>query len=235
MITKLDDGTVVYSTNQLVTNTRLLQFASAYATVNDDGEVKLSEPSSKLDVLDEILQELGWKWATSSTPARQGLHAVVFAESRQLLELAEARMIKHGVRHWLLAGGQSDDIRDVIVQEFNTTPGVLLVVIKAGGEGLDFVAARHVIFLQRSWSMLANKQTEDRCHRIGSEQHNKIEIIDLVAPDTKEVEQIPRLHEKFRRLQEIVRDKVVLQQAGDIAQLQALEAEEAEIMRSELL
>lgn len=231
LITRLDDGTVVYSTNHLVANTRLMQFASSYATVNDDNKVKLAEPSSKLDNLDELLQELGWHWSTKSTPAREGQPAVVFAESRQLIMLAQARMEKHGIRHWVLAGGMTDDLRDRYVVDFGQgPPGIMLVVIKAGGEGIDLVRAKHAIFLQRSWSMLSNKQAEDRVHRIGSEIHDSVEIIDIVAPNTVEIEQVERIHEKFRRLEEINRDKQLVEGAARAA----LEEEETSIIMSDV-
>ncbi len=234
LVTQLDDGGVVMASNNLVKNTRLMQFSSAYAMVDEAGDVKLTEPSSKLDVLEEILLELGWTWVTKTAPAKIGAPVVVFAESRQLIELAALRMIKHGVRHWALTGGMSDDQREHVIDEFNALDGVLLVVIKAGGEGLDFTRAGHCVFLQRSWSMLSNLQAEDRVHRIGSEIHDKIEIIDVIAPDTVEEGQVLALHEKFRRLQEIVRDKETLRVAGDFVTLQQLEYEETTIMRSGL-
>lgn len=231
LITRLDDGTVVYSTNQLTAATRLMQFASSYATVNEENKVRLAEPSSKLDNLDELLQELGWQWATKTNPAREGEPVVVFAESRQLIMLAAARMEKHGVKHWVLAGGMTDDLRDSYVVDFASgPPGIMLVVIKAGGEGIDLVRAHYAVFLQRSWSMLANKQAEDRVHRIGSEIHDSVEIIDIVAPDTIEIEQVDRIHEKFRRLEEINRDK----QRVDVAARVALEEEEAAIIMSDV-
>ncbi len=235
LATRLEDGTIVYSSNNLTGHLRLMQFSSSYATVNGDNDVKLTEPSNKLDELDEVLQELGWKWATKSTPVRVGEPVVVFAESRQLIEMAAKRMEAHGVRHFIVSGGQTDDMRDNYVVAFNDgPPSVILVVIKAGGEGIDLTRARHAVFLQRSWSMLGNKQAEDRVHRIGSEVHNKIEIIDIVAPDTVEVEQILKLHEKMRRLEEIVRDKQTLRELGDVTGLQLLESEEDSIMKADL-
>jgi SNF2 family DNA or RNA helicase len=216
-----------------------MQYASSYATVEQgiaEGatHVRLSEPSSKLDELDELLQELGWKWQTKTSPAKEGLPLVVFAESRQLIMLAAARAEKHGLRHWILAGGMTDDLRDRYVMEFASgAPGVMYVVIKAGGEGIDLVRARHCVFLQRSWSMLANKQAEDRIHRIGSEVHDSVEIIDIIAPGTVEVAQVERVHEKLRRLEEINRDRERIRAAG--GDTLTLDNEEATIMASDVM
>jgi SNF2 family DNA or RNA helicase len=62
-----------------------------------------------------------------------------------------------------------------------------------------------IVFLQRSWSLVQNKQTEDRIHRIGQER--EVQIIDLVASDTIEEKVLERVIEKGERLEEVVRDK----------------------------
>jgi SNF2 family DNA or RNA helicase len=81
-----------------------------------------------------------------------------------------------------------------------------LFTIGAGGVGLTMTAADTIVFLQRDWSLIRNLQAEDRVHRIGSEIHEAIHIIDVVAPDTVEEWQIQRVHEKLKRLEEIRRD-----------------------------
>lgn len=196
MVTRLEDGSVVVSTNNLTLNTRLLQFSSAYATVDEEGKVKLTEPSSKLDVLDEILEEAGDR------------SVVVCAESRQLIELAAARLEKRHVPHSKIVGGMSDAERHQSLSDFQSrVTKVMLFTIKAGSVGLTMTAADTIVFLQRSWSMLENKQSEDRVHRIGSEQHESIQVIDIIAPGTVEESQIDRLHVKMARLEEITRDQ----------------------------
>lgn len=229
MVTRLDDGRLVVSTNNLTQQTRLLQFSSCYAEVNDEGHVRLTEPSSKIDTLLEVLEELG------------GKPVVVAAESRQLIELACARLDKERTTWRSVIGGQTNDQRDQALGDFMAGRArVLLFTIKAGGVGLTMTRADTIIFLQRSWSMLENKQAEDRVHRIGAEVHENITVIDLVAPGTVEEVQILRLYEKAERLEEIVRDKELLRNAatlGDQAasyRLAAIEAEEAAILASDL-
>lgn len=202
---------LVIASNPLVRNLRLIQFSSSYATVKDDGEVELAEPSNKLDELMDILDELG------DEPV------VVAAESRQLIELAERRLLDAQARlqkdrkdpraftfrH--IVGGMTDDERERHKDDFQEGRArVMLMTVKAGGVGITLTRAGVIVFLQRSWSMLDNKQSEDRVHRIGSEIHDKILVIDIVAPGTVEEVQIARLHEKMERLEEIVRDKDTL-------------------------
>lgn len=83
--------------------------------------------------------------------------------------------------------------------------------------------------------MLGNLQAEDRVHRIGSEIHEHVHIIDFVTPGTVEEDQIIQLHVKFDRLQEIVRDKETLRAAGRLEELAKLEAEETNLATSYLV
>ncbi len=206
-----------------------MQFSSSYAEVNEQGEVRLTEPSSKIDALIEIIDELG------------GKQLVVAAESRQLIELACRRLDKHSITWRAVTGGQSEDQRRQAVAEFQDGKArVMLFTIKAGGTGITLTAADTIVFLQRSWSMLENKQAEDRVHRIGSERHENVEIIDLIAPGTVEEAQVVRLWQKSARLEEIVRDRALLareaSQGNEAARyrLSELEVEEARILASDL-
>jgi SNF2 family DNA or RNA helicase len=224
MLTRLDDGTVIFATNSLTKNTRLLQFSSASAVINEEGEVRLSEPSSKLDELDNIIDEMN------------GEPLVVVAESLQLINLAQARMDKRGITYRMVTGDiPAGPIREQNIEDFQEGKAqVMLMTIKAGGVGITLTRAGVIVFLQRSWSMIDNKQCEDRVHRIGSEIHDKIVIIDMIAADTVEESQIPRLHEKLNRLQEIVRHRETLLANGNVEAVAALDAEKERIEASPL-
>lgn len=69
-----------------------------------------------------------------------------------------------------------------------------------------------MILLQRSWSLINQLQAEQRVHRIGSEVHESVRLIDVVTRDTREVRQVEALHEKMAQLEEITRDKAAIQQ-----------------------
>src|SRR5690606_1984135 len=138
---------------------------------------------------------------------REGRPLVVAALSRQLIELGSARLEKAGVTHAMITGavGEYDRRRNLDLFQAGRIP-VLLVTIGAGGEGLTMTAADTILFLQRSWSVIQNLQMEDRVHRIGSEVHEAIHVIDVITENTIEEDQIVRVHEKLRRLEEIRRD-----------------------------
>lgn len=210
LITQLDDGTVLVARNNLSAQVRLLQLASSYATIDTLGsddpagwQVELCEPSPKLDELMVVLEELGDR------------PAVVCAESRRLIELAAARLKKTNISHGLITGTVDAYDRQQALDAFQRGElRVLLFTLKAGGVGLTMTAADTMVRLQRSWSMIDNKQGEDRIHRIGSEKHESIQIIDIICKDTVEEAQVFRLHEKSVRLDEITRDRATLLRQG---------------------
>lgn len=206
MMATLDDGSTVMASRNLVKATRLLQFSSAYAQVNEDLTLALSEPSPKLDVMMEVLEELG------------GRQVAVCALSRQLIELAAARLdaVKpRPISYRLLTGTVPVHERPRNIEDFQAGRArCMLFTLQAGGVGVTLTAADTIVFLQRSWSMVDNRQAEDRVHRVGSEAHESVTIIDVVAPDTIEVKQLQTLLDKVDRQEEIVRDFDRLRAAG---------------------
>jgi SNF2 family DNA or RNA helicase len=217
--TFLNGEDILVPSDGLIAMLRLMQLASASLVGSPDVGYRLAEPSSKLDTLEEILEELGNR------------SAVICAESRQLIDLAAGRL--KGKQIGLITGTIPEYERQVNLRRFQAGDlQYLLFTVKAGGTGLTMTAADTMVRLQRSWSMIDNKQAEDRIHRIGSERHESVHIIDIVARDTVEEKQMASLAEKNARLEEIVRDRATLRAAGkDTYELDALEDA---ILRSEL-
>lgn len=204
MIAESGDAYVV-ATLPITKRLRLMQFSSAMCEINAEGQVRMTKPSSKIDELVGYLEDIG-----DNEPC------VVFAQSRQLIEMACKTLEEKKISYRKIVGGMSEDERSNSERDFQSGAcRVLLGTIAAAGEGITLTRSRHLVFLQRSDSMLLNRQAEDRIHRIGSEVHTSVVIVDFVAPGTVEEEQIESLHEKFRRMQEITRDKQMLQAAAD--------------------
>jgi SNF2 family DNA or RNA helicase len=250
LVTRLDNGSVLVSPNNLVNATRLLQLSSSYAEVEwiearekksgqncwcagwhgDDCPyafkiiVRLAEPSPKLDAMEEAYDELG------------GKPVVIAAMSRQLIELAAKRFEKLKVPHGMITGGVGEFDRQRAIQRFQAREfNVVLMTIGAGGTGVDGLQIADTLFcLQRDWSMINNVQVDARVHRIGSEVHTSVNIVDFVTTGTIESEvQHPRLAAKFERLEEINRDRARLLHAGVTeAELHDLTREESEIIGS---
>ena len=62
--------------------------------------------------------------------------------------------------------------------------GLFLISLKAGGTGLNLVAADIVIHFDPWWNQAAQDQTTDRAHRIGQQAH--VQVYKLIAKDTIE-------------------------------------------------
>ena len=185
MLAQLPDGAELSVMSVLAQLTRLTQMACAAADVEittetlEDGterehvSVRLKAPSWKADALLEVLAE------------RPGEPVVAFAPSRQLTLLAGTAAERAGHRVGYVAGGQTQAERTRTVERFQAGKlDLLSATTGAGGVGLTFTAARTVVFLQRPWSLVEAMQAEDRCHRIGSERHDSIEVINIVAKGT---------------------------------------------------
>lgn len=207
MLAELPDGSELSVMSVLAQLTRLSQLASAAAdvkvTVEDlpDGtqrehvEVTLTAPSWKVDALLEVLDE------------RRGSAVVAFAPSAQLMRLAAAEAEKAGYRVGFIIGGQSMTERTATVEKFQAGElDLICATTGAGGVGLTLTAASTVVFLQRPWSLVESLQAEDRCHRIGSEIHDCIEIVDIVAANTIDTRVRAVLREKAGQLADLVQD-----------------------------
>ena len=86
----------------------------------------------------------------------------------------------------------------------------VLFTAQAGGVGITLTAARRLVMLQRPWSLVDHKQAMDRVHRIGSEIHDSIVIMDYVTEGTIEERVIDVLDTKADNFEQIVRDKTQL-------------------------
>lgn len=225
-----DSGDKLVMNGNLPAATRLLQLASAMCDVDkgdapaDPGswKVTLTDPSSKVDELMSIIDD------------NPGKPLAIAAEHKQLIDLAAKRLAAAGIEYGVITGGVSGAKRDETVEAFQSGKlKYILFTYKAGGVGLNMTAADTLVRLQRSWSLIDNMQGEDRVHRIGSEVHEAITIIDIITADTIEETQVEKLYAKMQRLEEIVRDREQLQAAGKSTA--HLDAEAARIESVDLL
>lgn len=193
-------GDMVIASNPISQLTRLVQYSSATCEIVE-GEVKLADPSNKLDQLMVDLDDY----------LSDGEGVVVFAQSRQLIEMAAQRLEKAKIKYAVIKGGQTGDERQYSIDAFQDgTVDVILVVVAAGGTGITLTRGRIGIFLQRSWSQVDMLQAEGRIHRIGSEIHDSIVVVDYISNGTIEEHQLDVLEGKADQLETIVRDQATI-------------------------
>jgi SNF2 family DNA or RNA helicase len=206
MIAELEGGTgAVVAPSVLTQTTRLHQFASSFAeiTVDEAGEEKvvLAEPSCKVDALMDDIKS--GDFGDDSV--------AVAAVSRQLIELLSARMTKEGIAHGLITGAQDEDERQRAIDDFQSgRTKWILFTVQAGGVGVTLTTGRRLVMLQRPWSLVDHKQALDRIHRIGSEIHDSVIIMDYVTEGTIEERVLQVLETKADNFEQIVHDKAKL-------------------------
>lgn len=231
--TRTPTGELFIAPSHLEAHLRMMQIASTSIRIEkpDPDDVRtwvhhMVEPSPKLDAFEEVLDERG-----IFTNGYEGPPVLVSAEHKQLIGLAAKRLEKRGVKYALITGDVSPFEREVALDRLKRREiRVLFFTNKAGGVGLDMSASDMLVNLQRSWSLVAEVQKENRNHRIGSEIHESITIVDIIMKDTVEEEQVTKLHDKFERLDEITRDRAELLKLNPHASTTELDTQEELIL-----
>ena len=155
--------------------TRLKQLCN----FSPDGE------SAKLDDLRLRLDEL----------TAEGHRALVFTQF--IDEESGARRIAKGLRRFspLVFTGELSlpERRDLVDCFQRGDHGVMILSLRAGGQGLNLQCASYVFHFDRWWNPAVERQAEDRTHRIGQSQ--PVHVYRYVMNDT--IEQ--RIHDLLQR------------------------------------
>lgn len=124
-------------------------------------QVKLVEPSSKLDALMEVIEGLQW-----DDEDKQQI--VVFSNFNDPLDMLQKRLTKAGIKWVRLLQKDSDQER---YRKWSMFPDkkhqVFLSTIKLGGESIDLTSAQYVAFLDMDWAPANNDQAIARVWRPG--------------------------------------------------------------------
>lgn len=173
--------------------TRLQQFACAFAEWDEEkGKMILSDPSSKLDEVIDIIESTGQQ-------------IVVWSQFAQIIKLLAKRLEEKGITHGKFIGSTPSDERARIITDFQDGKiQVFAGTIAAGGVGITLTAASTAVFVDRSWSNALNLQAEDRCHRIG--QKSAVQIIDIIASDTIDAKRIRGIQLKWKWIERLIGD-----------------------------
>ena len=167
---------------------RLRQAACHPGLIN---EANADDPSAKLDVLMELLEDV----------SAEGSKALVFSQFTSMLSLVKRRFEERGIRYCYL-DGQTRNRREV-VHRFQTDPRVnaFLVSLKTGGFGLNLTAAEYVFILDPWWNPAVEQQAIDRTHRIG--QTRRVFAYRLICQDTVE-QRITELQQKKKQIADAI-------------------------------
>lgn len=170
-----------------------------------------SPPAAALPEEDVAMEEVQGVWASSSKLdalmqelvelRRTEPHskAIVFSQWTSMLDLVEGPLRKGGVRFVRLDGSMVQQHRESAVRQFREEADVkvFLISMKAGGLGLNLVAANHVFLLDPWWNPATEQQAIDRVHRLG--QKKPVVVTRFIIANTIE-ERILELQSKKRQL-----------------------------------
>jgi len=130
-------------------------------------KIKTAEFKSSTKI-EALMQEVNGMIAADSTSK-----ALVFSQFTLFLELIEWRMKRDGVSCAKLLGSMPVQAKNNMIIAFQTDPSlkVLLISLKAGGEGLNLQAADHIFLMDPWWNPASELQAIQRAHRIGQRRH----------------------------------------------------------------
>ncbi|EDV22607.1 uncharacterized protein TRIADDRAFT_28849 [Trichoplax adhaerens] len=147
----------------------------------------LINASGKLFLLDKLLPYL----------KSRGHKVLIFSQMTRMLDILQDYLSYKDYNYERLDGSVRGEERYLAIQNF-TDPDVFVFILstKAGGVGLNLVAADTVIFFDSDFNPQNDIQAAARCHRIG--QTKPVKIIRFVAQSTVEEIILKRAEAKLK-------------------------------------
>ncbi|XP_061961830.1 probable helicase CHR10 isoform X2 [Populus nigra] len=169
----------------------------------------LKEASGKLIILDQLLEKLH----------DSGHRVLLFAQMTHTLDILQDFLELRKYSYERLDGSVRAEERFAAIRSFSGQSGrsgsesdqnssfVFMISTRAGGVGLNLVAADTVIFYEQDWNPQVDKQALQRAHRIG--QMNHVLSINLVTRHTVEEVIMQRAKRKLQLSHDVVGDDVM--------------------------
>tara|TARA_B110001452_G_scaffold210850_1_gene181286 strand:- start:969 stop:2966 length:1998 start_codon:yes stop_codon:yes gene_type:complete len=165
------------------------------ATGQESIDEVLVHASGKMQLLDRIMTKL----------KAQGDHKVlIFSQMTRMLDILEDYLTLRGYKFRRLDGSVSATDRMHAMNEFNSDKSIdaFLLSTRAGGLGINLVAADTCIIFDSDWNPHADLQAQDRCHRIG--QTKTVIVYRLSTADTVEDKILEAAKQKLKLEQLVV-------------------------------
>ncbi|CAL1385281.1 unnamed protein product [Linum trigynum] len=174
----------------------------------EEGE-HLVQACGKLLILDHILQKLH----------AFGHRVLLFAQMTNTLDILQDYLELRKYSYERLDGSIRAEERFAAIRSFSRKSGsessasdestafVFMISTRAGGVGLNLVAADTVIFYEQDWNPQVDKQALQRAHRIG--QMNHVLCINLVTRHSVEEIIMRRAERKLQLSHNVIGDETV--------------------------
>lgn len=149
----------------------------------------------------------------------KGEKVLLFSLFTQMLDILEKVLSIFKIKFLRLDGQTSVENRQDIIDTFyeDDTIPVFLLSTRAGGFGINLVAANNVIIFDQSFNPHDDKQAEDRAHRVG--QTSEVMVTRLISQDTVEENILQLAQNKLQLDQSISNegaDKIIEEKAANL-------------------
>uniref|UniRef100_A0A914YZK6 Uncharacterized protein n=1 Tax=Panagrolaimus superbus TaxID=310955 RepID=A0A914YZK6_9BILA len=137
----------------------------------------LIQSSGKLVLIDKLLPKL----------QRDGHKVLMFSQMVKVLDLIEEYLNYRQYSYERIDGNVRGDLRQAAIDRFSKKDQnkfVFLLCTRAGGLGINLVAADTVIIFDSDWNPQNDLQAQARCHRIG--QTKMVKVYRLITANTYE-------------------------------------------------
>lgn len=153
---------------------RLQQIVCGHVT-DENGKDNIFADNPRLNALQDLLVEL--------TPNHK---VIVWHTFRIDSELISKVCVKNNISHVFINGEQNLAKKQEAMNAFNNDPDCKVLVgnRRAGGIGINLIAADYSVVYSRNFSLGEEEQSKARNYRRGSERFSQIIKIDLVAKNT---------------------------------------------------
>lgn len=169
-----DEDKAVVANLAITKALRMQQIVSGYS-IDVNGDVVTFKENPKLDALMEVIEDLA-----------PGTKVIVWATFRENYKAIRERFEKAGIRYTEMTGETKQDERDRNLNLFRNDPDVNFLISNqaAGGVGINLIESSVMIYFSKNFSLEQDLQSEARNYRGGSERHESVTRIDLVARGT---------------------------------------------------
>lgn len=193
-ITELSNGAVATGELAITKTAKLKQIANGFIG-DDDNTIHTFDPNPKAKALEELLETICVDHKV-----------IVWCIFKQNYEDIRRVCKKLDLPYVEVHGGVSTKKKQENVDTFTHNPAVRVLIGHPGsaGIGVNLVAASYAIFYSQDFNLENDQQARARNHRGGSEIHEKITHIDIVATGTIDELILAALDLKLKTASEIL-------------------------------
>lgn len=173
---KQGENVAVVANLAIVKSLRLQQIVSGYLMPEEGPSIPF-EKNPRLEALEELLEDI---------VVDQGKKVIIWAVFRENYKMIATLLEKMKLKFSSITGDTSDKDRKQGIDDFYNDPSCMIMIANqaAGGVGINLIPASYAIYYSKNFNLEHDLQSEARNYRGGSQIHESVTRIDLVAKGT---------------------------------------------------